>query len=288
MAVYRNEYPLNVFSGENTYTPPSVPSHIPISLEPVVGAPSDGELESAHGAVRTLENLANSPFFDSVFSAKLSQHVFNIQFARYIQDSNQGSFTQGLTNPPPPPQTNDNEPPVVTSTHISDIPNRRDADPIELDSSTPLTSQAVPPALNYVTPESTSVAQPNDKLDQINATQQETNRLLGKSGEVLRVIERTLFSSYFHAHRTANNSWRTLNEKGELAWMHKLPYVSASWNGVKASLDGTISEQNLATYLRFYNIAADLVDNETGNLKPDKKDDARDRLADYLAFGYSR
>ncbi|KAG8731495.1 hypothetical protein FRC11_003985 [Ceratobasidium sp. 423] len=286
MAVYRNEYPLNVFSGENTYTPPSVPSHIPISLEPVVGAPSDDELESAHGAVRTLENLANSPYFDSAFSAKLSQHVFNIQFARYIQDSNQGSFTQGLTNPPP--QTNDNEPPVVTSTHMSGISNRRDADPIELDSSTPLASQAVSPAPSYVTPESTSVAQSNDKLDQINEAQQETNRLLGKNEEVLRVIERTLFSTYFHAHRTAHSSYRTLNEKGELAWMHKLPYVSASWNGVKPSLDETISEQNLAAYLRFYNIAADLVEDETWNLKPDKKDDARDRLADYLVFGYSR
>ncbi|CAE6431817.1 unnamed protein product [Rhizoctonia solani] len=80
MAVYRNAYPLNTLPGENTYTPPSVPSHIPISLEPVVGVSSDEELESAHGAARTLENLANSPFFDSAFSAKLSQHLFNIQF----------------------------------------------------------------------------------------------------------------------------------------------------------------------------------------------------------------
>ncbi|CAE6441380.1 unnamed protein product [Rhizoctonia solani] len=82
MAVYRNEYPSSVFPVENTYTPPSIPSQIPISLEPVVGAPSDEELETAHSAVRTLENLVNSPFFDSTLSTKLSQHLFNIQFGK--------------------------------------------------------------------------------------------------------------------------------------------------------------------------------------------------------------
>ncbi|CAE6523343.1 unnamed protein product [Rhizoctonia solani] len=86
MAVYRNEYLLNVFPGENTYTPPPIPSHIPISLEPVVGAPSDEELDAAHSAVRTLENLANSPFFDSGLNIKLSQHVFNIQFGGWYFD----------------------------------------------------------------------------------------------------------------------------------------------------------------------------------------------------------
>ncbi|CAE6456169.1 hypothetical protein ACGC1H_000204 [Rhizoctonia solani] len=48
------------FSEENTYKPPPVPSHMPISLEPVVGAPSYVELESAHDAVRILEGLAHS------------------------------------------------------------------------------------------------------------------------------------------------------------------------------------------------------------------------------------
>ncbi|KAF8684164.1 hypothetical protein RHS04_01582 [Rhizoctonia solani] len=61
------------------YDPPSIPSHLPIRLEPVIGAPSDEEIELAHNAVRTLENLANSPFFDSALSAKMSQHLFNIQ-----------------------------------------------------------------------------------------------------------------------------------------------------------------------------------------------------------------
>ncbi|KAG8713127.1 hypothetical protein FRC11_013201, partial [Ceratobasidium sp. 423] len=67
--------------------------------------------------------------------------------------------------------------------------------------------------------------------------------------------------------------------------MHKLPNVSASWNGVKASLDMTISEQHLAAYLSFYNITADLVEDGTGNLKPDKKEDAQDLLAYHLYYG---
>ncbi|CAE6536036.1 unnamed protein product [Rhizoctonia solani] len=205
IAVYRNTYPLN----EYTYTP-SVPSHIPISLEPVVGTPSDGERESAHGVLRNLENLANGPLFDSTFSAKLSQHmhVFDMQFARYIQDSNQGFFSQKQANSPALAQTNDNETSTATSSLMSDTANRREADPIEPTSNVP-----IPPRVT-------------------------------------------------------------------------LP-VSTSYNSIEASLDGTVSEQALAAYLKSYDINAELVEDETGNLKPDKKEDRRNRLADYLYYAYS-
>ncbi|CAE6450728.1 unnamed protein product [Rhizoctonia solani] len=190
MAVYRNTYPLN----DNTYTPPSVPSHIPISLEPVVGAPSDEELESAHGAARTLENLANSPFFDSAFSAKLSQHLFNIQFARYIQDSNQGSFSQKPTNSPPPPQTNDNEPSIVTSSYVPDTANPRDADPIELVSSAPAIPRVAPPVLSHDTSESTCIAQSNDKLAQIVGAPSDEE--LESAHGAVRIMENLANSKY--------------------------------------------------------------------------------------------
>ncbi|CAE7220207.1 unnamed protein product [Rhizoctonia solani] len=120
VAVYRDEYPSNIFLGENTYVPPSVPSHIPISLEPVIGSPSDGELESVHDAVRTLEGLAHSPFYDTTFGMRLSQHLFNLQFARYIQDSNQGHFTQRSENTESF-RTNENQPPISGSPSAPNI-----------------------------------------------------------------------------------------------------------------------------------------------------------------------
>lgn len=43
----------------NTYIPPVLPSHINVSLEPILGAPSDDEVKLVHNALRVSENLAN-------------------------------------------------------------------------------------------------------------------------------------------------------------------------------------------------------------------------------------
>ncbi|CAE6372296.1 unnamed protein product [Rhizoctonia solani] len=63
LAVYRSNYSMTLLPGErNVYTPPTLPSHVPGILNEVVGAPSDEEIKSVQGALRGLENLANSTF----------------------------------------------------------------------------------------------------------------------------------------------------------------------------------------------------------------------------------
>ncbi|CAE7220238.1 unnamed protein product [Rhizoctonia solani] len=286
-AVYRNEYPSNIFPVENTYTPPSIPSHIPIALEPIVGAPSDGDLESAHGAVRTLENLANSPFFDSALSAKLSQHLFNLQFARYIQDSNQGHFNQERSNPSAPARANeDRRSNVATnpSTNMADHQASQDTAPGEPGSGIPVTSQVTPP--NPVQVEHTSSPRPNDGLSQLYTAQQETNRLLNANEERLKVIGQTLHSIHFSANRTGivggYRAYYTINDKGELPSMHHLDDV---YGNSHCTLNRNITTTELVAYLKFYSIGTELIDEETGTLKPDKEADAKKLLAYFLYYG---
>lgn len=80
-------------------TPPSLPVHIPVKLECVVGPPSDDELQSAHASLRISDYYASrtlhvfcliswyqltrmisvASVFDADLSMQLSQHLFDLQ-----------------------------------------------------------------------------------------------------------------------------------------------------------------------------------------------------------------
>ncbi|CAE6434143.1 unnamed protein product [Rhizoctonia solani] len=281
MAVYRNDYPTSLFPVENTYTPPSVPSHIPITLEPVVGAPSDEELESAHRVARALENLANSPFFDSTLSVKLSQHLFNIQFARYIQESNQGHFTRTHKNPLP--QKHENNPPINVSHLSPDTMGQqepRDEKPTEPGSNRPIASQVALVGDMGPEPTSTRLSEKTNNLCVAHAGPQ-----LEEIHEQLKVIGRTLLGTYSVVHRWngCGDSYRTMNGKGELPWMQHLPYIYSSSS---SSLSSPITDKDLVDYLKFYGVGTNLIEEGASTLKPDKKEDAQRLLASYLIHGY--
>ncbi|CAE7091089.1 unnamed protein product [Rhizoctonia solani] len=286
MAVYRNEYPSSIFPVENTYTPPTVPSHIPIPLEPIVGAPTDGELESAHGVVRAMDNLANSPFFDSALSVKLSQHLFNIQFARYIQDSNQGHFTQKPANFPASSQQNENEPPIVTPNIPSDSVDQavpQDAGSTGLGSTAPAPAQA---AFSGNTAAPTPISQSNNDMDRLGLAH--FDQRLEETNQLLKTISRTLFSTHFNVQRGYGaggryHSYLTMNNKGELPSVRNLPIVIP---GSSSTLQGAITKQALADYLNFYDIGTDLIEEDTGDIKADRDADAQKVLAHYLWFGH--
>ncbi|KAG8749408.1 hypothetical protein FRC11_011359, partial [Ceratobasidium sp. 423] len=253
---------------ENTYTPPSIPSHIPISLEPVVGAPSDEALESAHSAVRTFENLVNT---------------------RYIQDSNQGHFSQRLANTQSPPHTNASEPSIVATSippNTEDQQGPQKVGSIEVGSSLLATSHTFPPNRIVSEPVSTTIPQTNVDMDQFCVAQHETNRLLGGNEELLRDIRQILRSTHHNVHRAYgpghHYAYRTINEKGELPWMRYLDDVYASSSD---RLSRSITTKELVGYLRFYGIGAELIEEETGNLKPDKEAEAQKLLAIYLYYG---
>ncbi|EUC58371.1 laminin domain protein, putative [Rhizoctonia solani AG-3 Rhs1AP] len=85
MAVYRSKYTSLMFPSDATYTPPTLPAHVPVSLEPISGAPSDEQVTQVQGAIRSYQKYSEIPsMFDTRLSAELSQHLFDIQMARYM------------------------------------------------------------------------------------------------------------------------------------------------------------------------------------------------------------
>ncbi|CAE6527588.1 unnamed protein product [Rhizoctonia solani] len=106
MAKYRRRYSLSIFPSGATYTPPALPAHIPITLEPVSGAPSDDELIRVQDAIRAYQQFSLAPLmFDAHLNMELSQHLFNLQmarFMRYADQSQPSSVAQAVPRPASP------------------------------------------------------------------------------------------------------------------------------------------------------------------------------------------
>ncbi|KAG8689390.1 hypothetical protein FRC11_002837 [Ceratobasidium sp. 423] len=76
----------NLYFQNATYTPPELPAHISVKLEPVSGAPSDEEIMRAQEALRSCQQFSHVPsMFDTHVNMELSQHLFDLQMARYMR-----------------------------------------------------------------------------------------------------------------------------------------------------------------------------------------------------------
>ncbi|KDN34432.1 hypothetical protein RSAG8_12464, partial [Rhizoctonia solani AG-8 WAC10335] len=107
MAKYRNKYSLIVFPSDATYTPPTatLPAHISVNLETVIGAPSNEEIIKAQEAVRSYQQFSHVPsLFDAHVNMELSQHLFDLQMARYMRCAGEGQQNPG-PRPKSPVQT---------------------------------------------------------------------------------------------------------------------------------------------------------------------------------------
>ncbi|CUA74395.1 hypothetical protein RSOLAG22IIIB_11189 [Rhizoctonia solani] len=87
MAKYRSKYRCSVFPVETIiYTPPLLPNHISVKLEPISGAPSNEQVVRVQEAIRIYHKCSEiSPMFDAQLHAELSQHLFDIQMAKYME-----------------------------------------------------------------------------------------------------------------------------------------------------------------------------------------------------------
>ncbi|KDN43339.1 hypothetical protein RSAG8_06123, partial [Rhizoctonia solani AG-8 WAC10335] len=85
MAVYRSKYTSLLFPSDAVYAPPTLPAHVSVTLEPVSGAPSDEQVTKVQEAIRSYQKYSEIPsMFEPQVSAELSQHLFDIQLARYM------------------------------------------------------------------------------------------------------------------------------------------------------------------------------------------------------------
>ncbi|CAE6400683.1 unnamed protein product [Rhizoctonia solani] len=59
IAKYRNRYLSVVFPETTAYTPPALPAHVTVQLEPVTGAPSEEEVIKVQSAIRSYDQFSN-------------------------------------------------------------------------------------------------------------------------------------------------------------------------------------------------------------------------------------
>ncbi|CAE6439328.1 unnamed protein product [Rhizoctonia solani] len=260
LAVYRSNYSMNLLPGEtNIYTPPALPSHVPGTLHEIIGAPSDEEIKSAQGVVRSLENLANSPhLFDADLSMQLSQHMFNIQFARYMHDSSQGNFITETDSGEPSPE-------VLQSSQ--EAPGEHQTSP----------KVHRNPELG----ESGNLCRTNKLMTEIRDTLKNMNRVSIASQNSLA---RGLNSSSWHECGYDLGAHTLVNENGELPEAHNLPSFQQERSYTRSFLPArALTEDALAQYLRFYNMGDEVLEEgQLSKIKPGMIEDAKNLLAQYV------
>ncbi|CEL53409.1 hypothetical protein RSOLAG1IB_11341 [Rhizoctonia solani AG-1 IB] len=274
MAIYRKAYPSSLFPADNVYTPPSLPVHISAKLEPVVGTPSNEQLKAAQNAIRISESLGISPLFDPDLNMQLSQHLFNLQFARYIQDSSSGQFASKTNG-------GQNIAPVARGTHAhsSDLQSATSFQIEDLGSMSPQSKTSGPHKANrteisvlseHAKPESCTSSQITQLVEAINGVtglMSESKGVLDNMNRVLIAIQRSQvmvreWSSYDHARSNP------VNDQGVTAVEWGLPQLRFAYCRESCS-NYALDPAALVGYLRFFGIGADLIE---GNEKPRLKD----------------
>ncbi|CAE6510305.1 unnamed protein product [Rhizoctonia solani] len=201
----------------------------------------------------------------------------------FNSDSGQGQFFQKPANAPLPSQENTNAPiPNLPRDAPDHQQEPQDTGPTNSGSNTPAPVREVPPNPN--TSEPTITPQSNDKMDQLYQAQQETNRISRENEELLRSIKQTLITTYIKGRRQSYSSYSaydTVNHKGESPRMYHLPEIYARDD---STLDRSISDEQVARYLRFYNIGTKLIREETGKLEPGKGAGAKRLLGHYVYY----
>ncbi|KAL5640044.1 hypothetical protein ACGC1H_007370 [Rhizoctonia solani] len=289
MAVYRSAYPLSILPKDNTYAPPSLPTHIPITLKPVTGSPSNEQLKTAQDAMRIVESRGFGPLFDPDLNMHLSQHLFNLQLARYIQDSTLGRFTaksnaprhlspstprsdgvslagsgigSGEAGSPLPPHTIDTGP----EAHITQLELARNAVPVP-NITQPLGSEPATGS-NYT---SSDITQLGQAVNNIKELMSESKGVLENINRVLIATQRNQvvagnYNSNIYVHRNL------VNDQGVTAVESGLPQLRYSYYRSSYGINGFLNSAQLAGYLRFFDIGADLIEGIEGEDAPRLRD----------------
>ncbi|QRV82958.1 laminin domain protein [Ceratobasidium sp. AG-Ba] len=298
IARYRDRYP---DIKDTIYTPPVLPAHIPVSLEQVTGNPSDEQVKSVQTALRFSESFVSIPsVFDADLSMNLSQHLFDLQFERYLR--------QVLGIDPAPAQVLPSEHPVPA--HSSDVaPNI----PLEISdddesltlpvtSDTPIlhsaTSASNETHLDLDTNTERATNQTEDSLNSIQldreliTNHEDTNHVLLDIKMLLGDIKQFMVRSYNLTAKALNGTYHTakvnichslINEKGEDPELAGLPSVATlSWpleRREASQVDSTV----LARYLHLYGLADGFFEGgDPSTFREDKKYAAMEKLRIFL------
>lgn len=211
----------------------------------MVGVPSDDNVKSTQTALQNVESLAANPrLFDSDLSMKLSQHLFNLQFARYIHESSQGHFAPEAELEPEehcpkalqPTQILENE--ITVPPQIPD--SRREEDTV---------------------PQTEKVFGTPSELYQLGETMKEIKGVLENTNRVLMLIKNDqstvgCVGKYYHVYKDP------LNQQGVAASECGLPRFRYGYyqDGPRYSM--YLHHDLVVGYLKFFGIGAELIDGD--------------------------
>ncbi|KAG8689391.1 hypothetical protein FRC11_002838 [Ceratobasidium sp. 423] len=160
-----------------TYTPPALPAHITINIEPVLGAPSDEEIVKVQDAMRAYQHFISVPsMFDPRVNMELSQHLFDIQMARYMRLAGENPPTlepQAIARPEGPTQI------VEQASVVAD-------EALVATNNAGTGAIAVPRA-----PQSTPAIDTRELMERSNQLAERFNRLLERSNELVERCSQT-------------------------------------------------------------------------------------------------
>ncbi|CCO37685.1 hypothetical protein BN14_11843 [Rhizoctonia solani AG-1 IB] len=121
MARYRSKHSLITFPSDATYSPPTLPTHLSVKLEPVSGAPTDEEMAKVQDAVLTYQDMRRFPsMFDAHVNMELSQHLFDLQMARQMRLAGETQPTVAPELIAKPSKTHSNEARAPSGTEESE------------------------------------------------------------------------------------------------------------------------------------------------------------------------
>ncbi|KAG8743795.1 hypothetical protein FRC10_011424 [Ceratobasidium sp. 414] len=212
MARYRDKHPCIIFPSNITHTPPQLPAHVPIQLEPVTGPPSDKHIKSVQTALRLYESMANIPsMFDADLSMKLSQHLFDIQFERYFRQVADADRSAPVTTSRAE-KMDSNHSDAATSYEItggtSEGNNKREGHIPNTETATSRSTRGSTEEPHRFTPQPRTAArltveqiddersepQPNPS-ELVKIGSEDTNQLLAKIGSTLEDMNRTMIGT---------------------------------------------------------------------------------------------
>ncbi|KEP51816.1 hypothetical protein V565_055280 [Rhizoctonia solani 123E] len=265
MAVYQANHSMSVLPG-NVYTPPTLPPYIPSMLNPVTGTPSIEDIKSVQSALRTAESLVTSPqMFNADLNMKLSQHLFDLQFARYMHDLTQGKSVSGDRSEPPFVSQPIQAPQDDFSVH----PNSDSEEQIQ---STPVARS------EQVRELPSEIGQLGEIMKEMRDATRESKGVLDNMNRVLMSIKRDqrMVRLSGTSHVVQNDP---LNQQGILASEYGLPQLRCNYYSNSGRFHVSLSYDQIARYLKFFGVGAALINEDEGlKLVDGKKDEAESLL----------
>ncbi|CAE7200257.1 unnamed protein product [Rhizoctonia solani] len=267
MVCHRQKYPASVLPNEVIYTPPKLPSYIPIDLSPVTGPPSNKEIGSIHAALRISDSFANVPsIFDPELHAELSQHLFDIQLARHVQRSMVKQFKSTPASKTSAPREGPSASDVGHHLRQDESPKSNFSGTTGHDESQhPVIEQPNPPEVatsRQIPGEIGDLSRTNELIVELRETMKNMTRvLIGSQNSLARGFNSSARRTSHSAFAYDLGAHSLINDYGEIPEAYNLPTFNNNGRTVSFPL-AELNGESLARYLRFYNIGQEVVEGE--------------------------